>query len=203
MTLQLKISLRDSRDPLIWRRVLIDGDASFYELHLVIQGAFEWAFTHLFRFAPHERSDTSIGMLWDDPLDDYEEETRPADKVLLKEALTEAGQHYYYVYDFGDNWEHDILVEKVTDEACPQPRVLAGEGMPPPEDCGGIPGYYHLLEALANPRHPEHKDMKAWLGIKPGYFWDRHYFSLEETNQSVEACLSVMRDRMKDGRMIG
>lgn len=72
-----------------------------------------------------------------------------------------------YVYDFGDNWVHEITVEAF-DADYPKnfPKCLAGEGATPPEDVGGEPGYEHYLEVMADPHHSEYEGMVAWSDDK-------------------------------------
>ena len=80
--------------------------------------------------------------------------------------VSEAGDKFVYEYDFGDSWEHVILVEKILqlETGVNYPICLGGKRACPPEDCGGIWGYGDLLEAIQDPTHPEHKDMLEWLG---------------------------------------
>ena len=85
-----------------------------------------------------------------------------------------------YEYDFGDGWEHQVVVEKVLppDSQKTYARCLDGKNNSPPEDCGGIFGYYDLLKAISNPKHPEHQQLLEWLG-RP---FDPNHFNLQETN---------------------
>ena len=71
----------------------------------------------------------------------------------------------HYLYDFGDSWELQLTVTKIRagDPALGYPRYVAGEWAGPPEDCGGIPGFYHALESLADPQHPDHAQVAEWL----------------------------------------
>jgi hypothetical protein len=91
---------------------------------------------------------------------------------------------FLYEYDFGDSWEHLIVVEKILppDADFQHPVCLAGANACPPDDCGGIPGYYNLVEALADPKHPEHEELKEWIGGD----WDPLRFDLEKTNRSLK-----------------
>jgi hypothetical protein len=87
-------------------------------------------------------------------------------KVKLKDVFQRLKARLVYEYDFGDGWLHDVVLERVTDSdpKGKYPWVLAGKGACPPEDCGGIPGYYELLETLRNPRHPNREETLEWLG---------------------------------------
>jgi hypothetical protein len=72
------------------------------------------------------------------------------------------------IYDFGDDWRHEILLEAILlrEDRRKYPRCIGGAHACPPEDCGGIPGYHHVLEVLANPDDDEHEEMLEWLGGK-------------------------------------
>lgn len=83
-----------------------------------------------------------------------------------------------YTYDFGDNWEHQILFERIipAEKDVEYPRCIKGARACPPEDCGSVPGYYNLLEILKNPKHEEHEEMLGWLGGE----YDPEYFDANE-----------------------
>jgi hypothetical protein len=103
-------------------------------------------------------------------------------KVLLRQVLKKPKDRLIYEYDFGDSWEHSVVLEQVLahELRARYPVILAGKRACPPEDCGGVPGYYRLLEVLASPRHPEHRDMVEWIG---GAF-DREAFDVGALNRS-------------------
>lgn len=90
---------------------------------------------------------------------------------------------FVYEYDFGDSWDHDILVEKIIqpEEELLHPVCLKGKRARPPEDCGGAPGYYMFLEAIRDPKHPEHEDMLEWAGGK----FDPEKFDIDEINRRL------------------
>jgi hypothetical protein len=98
--------------------------------------------------------------------------------------LAEVGKKFVYEYDFGDGWEHEVKVEKLlpANAEFKHPICLGGEQACPPEDCGGILGYYRLLETLANPKDPEHEQMKEWIGGE----WDAEYFNQAGTNADLK-----------------
>jgi hypothetical protein len=110
-----------------------------------------------------------------------------AGKAALAAAdrLVEAGIRY--TYDFGDDWEHDILVEKVfdRDEAASYPRCTAGQRATPPEDCGGIWGYHNLTDVLTDPTHPEHEDTLEWLGLDHATEFDPASFDAKTVTQAL------------------
>ena len=82
------------------------------------------------------------------------------------DAVAGQGSRFLYRYDFGDNWRHDVEVEKVlpADEAVTVPACVDGRRACPPEDCGGTGGFERLLEILDDPSHPEHRERREWMG---------------------------------------
>lgn len=169
--LQLRIELRHLR-PKIWRRVLVPETITLRRLHAVIQAAFPWDGGHLHEFVV-------AGMRYGTSDPDYDlPGSVLSEKTRLTEAMTPSGT-IDYVYDFGDSWEHRIKVEKTLPAVDMKlPRCLGGANAAPPEDCGGVPGYLEFVQAIADPAHPEHEDMKAWIGRD----WDSHAFDIEHVN---------------------
>lgn len=172
-TLQLHIELRGSK-PKIWRRVLVPETITLVKLHAVIQAVFGWSGGHLHEFSVgEERFGTP------DPEYDAWGEVRNERTTRLASALGGA-RTMNYVYDFGDNWQHRIKVEK-TFEPAPAgmlPLCVAGASATPPDDCGGIYGYYDFVAAVSDPQHPEHAEMTEWIG-RP---WDVAEFDLNRAN---------------------
>jgi Plasmid pRiA4b ORF-3-like protein len=115
----------------------------------------------------------------------------------LFNVLTRAGTKAVYSYDFGDSWEHQIVVEKrlAPEPGRPYPACLAGERHGPPEDCGGIPGFYNLLEAISDPEHEQHEELLDWLGDD----FDPQAFSVEEVNRRL-ALLQRRRKKAAAGK---
>jgi hypothetical protein len=154
---RLHIALADT-SPLVWRRVEVPVDASLKMLHDVIQGAMGWLDYHLWEF---EAQDKRYGL----PDPDWDDDGLFAAKnIKLKTLLDRGVRHILYTYDMGDSWEHIVTVEAI-ENAQPgtkYPRYIEGERRAPPEDCGGTPGFEAFLEAVVNPRHPEHKSITAW-----------------------------------------
>ncbi|WP_200939686.1 plasmid pRiA4b ORF-3 family protein [Deinococcus sp. Leaf326] len=156
--LQLKLTLEGLR-PAIWRRVTIPANATFTGLHGVIQGAMGWENYHLYSFKQERREIVGQQRLF-----------KVFDCVRVKVE---------YLYDFGDSWTHQVVLEKVLANPLDrQPRVLAGEHAGPPEDCGGVWGYAELLDILNDPSHPEYNERLAWVGGA----WDPEQFDLNEAN---------------------
>ncbi len=108
-----------------------------------------------------------------------------AEKIKLNEYLHREGQTFTYIYDFGDDWTHTILVEELIDQKAVRVELLAGKGACPPEDCGGTWGYEDLQGALADPKHEMHEEMREWLGLEKGANWDTNSFDLETAKVTV------------------
>jgi hypothetical protein len=159
MVCQLKVTLLDT-DPPIWRRVLVDGASTLAQLHDVIQAAFGWQNGHLHEFddgkARYGPPDRDPDADWEPPVD--ERRTR-------LDAIAVAGSTLGYLYDFGDSWEHEIVVEEVRNASSDLelPACVDGRRACPPEDCGGTGGYDQLLAILADPTHPERDEYLEWL----------------------------------------
>ena len=154
---QLRIELREVLPP-VWRRFLVPGSITLPGLHRVIQEVMGWEnrHLHLFRFGKKE-----YGI----PDPEYPSEMRNERGRRLREFLRDEGETFGYQYDFGDNWEHDVVVERiVTGAEVTDAKVLEGERSCPPEDVGGPPGYMEYLEALKDPSHPDHQQMVEWRG---------------------------------------
>jgi hypothetical protein len=156
---QLKITLLDTKPP-IWRRVLVDGTSTLDHLHEVIQAAFGWWNYHLHEF---EVGRNRYGI--PDPDDDRGEPPRDERRTRL-DAIASEGSSFRYTYDFGDGWDHRVVIEKRLPRTpgTPIPACIDGRRACPPEDCGGTWGYRELLEILSDPTHPEHGERREWLG---------------------------------------
>jgi hypothetical protein len=158
---QFKITLLDSR-PKIWRRIQIQ-DCSLDKLHEHIQTAMGWTNSHLHHFEIGKKR-------YGDPdlLADTGEELEDSTTTRISEILPASGKafRFVYTYDFGDDWQHEVLFEGVVEavKGTKLPICLEGERACPPEDCGGPPGYEHLLAVLDDPKHEDYKDMKRWIG---------------------------------------
>jgi len=174
---QIKIGLRDAKPP-IWRRVLVQADVSLARLHSIIQIAFGWDDSHMHVFeTPYGdfgRPDRELGYRAEKP-------------VTLEQVAQQAKDKIQYTYDFGDSWSHEILVEKVLarDPALSYPRCVGGRRAAPPDDSGGIWGYESLVEALTDPRHPDHQDRLEWMGLDDASQFDAAAFDPEQVNQAL------------------
>ncbi|MDY7026950.1 MAG: plasmid pRiA4b ORF-3 family protein [Spirochaetota bacterium] len=154
---QLKVTLKESSPP-IWRRIQVNSDISLYKLHQILQVVMGWLDYHLHQFVIH-------GEYYGVPEPDFDFEVKNEKRVKLNQVASRPGDKIVYEYDFGDSWEHVILLEKILEpeDRGHYPICLKGKRACPPEDCGGIWGYYDLLEAMQDPAHPEHDDILEWL----------------------------------------
>jgi hypothetical protein len=176
---QIKVTLLGTRPP-IWRRLLVPADLTLEQLHPILQTAMGWTNSHLHEF---RHGQTTYGRR--DPwLDDFGmNDVRSEGSVRLSSVLGRAGAKIKYTYDFGDGWEHQIVVEKTLpiDPEDTYPRCLGGRRQCPPEDCGGIGGFYDLLGKLSDPNHEEYEEMLEWIG---GGF-DPDAFSVDDVNEAL------------------
>jgi len=164
--LQLRIALT-SINPLIWRRIQIPVSYTFWDLHVAIQDAMGWTDSHLHVFRVFD-------LLGDDvvqigiPVDDFPDGHRTLHdrEIPVGAHLTEFSPVLIYEYDFGDEWIHTVCLEfrRSAEPGQSYPVCIAGERSCPPEDCGGAYMYPELLEALADPTHPDHARLREWAG---------------------------------------
>ena len=174
---QLKVTLLGSKPP-IWRRVLVPSDLTLAKLHGVLQTVMGWYDEHMHefragqnRFGRSEPKDPGMRM----PGVESESTT------TLSAVLRKAGARMTYTYDFGDSWEHGIVLEKqlAADPHTTYPLCTDGQLACPPEDCGGIHGYYALLHARTNPKHPRHEELCDWIGDR----FNPEAFSVDKVNR--------------------
>ena len=161
---QFKISLQEI-NPTIWRRIQVPAKYSFWDLHVAIQDSMGWFDSHLHVFRlkkPHGKKIIEIGI----PMDDFDDI-----KILqgwdeyISDYLFEPGMIATYEYDFGDSWNHEIVLEGILlkDKTSNYPRCIDGQRACPPEDCGGIWGYENLLKVIADPDNDEYESTIEWL----------------------------------------
>lgn len=164
---QFKISLSGIRPP-IWRRIQVPETYSFWDLHIAIQDVMGWDDCHLHEFrilSPILRQEVRIGI----PVDDHmflDSALHPCWEMKIADYFTQEKTSASYVYDFGDGWIHKITLEKIIlrDKSDKYPTCIKGKRACPPEDCGGVGGYYNLLEIIKNPEHERYREMTEWLG---------------------------------------
>lgn len=172
---QLKVTLAEIEPP-IWRRLLVPVDYTLTRLHRVIQIAFGWQDYHLHSFHIH-------GEDYAPPDQENEPGTR-SEKVAMKKLGLRLKTKIKYEYDFGDSWEHQILVEGhlLLEEPAGVPVCLGGQRACPPEDCGGVGGYQEMLDAFQDPDNPRCDQFKQWLGMEA---WDAEAFHLDQVNEGL------------------
>jgi hypothetical protein len=157
---RLRITLRHV-EPAVWRRLEVPADSTFETLHRYLNTAMGWLDYHLHDFNIGQRRIAAGDADWESewPCEDES-------GVVLGDVLAEGARAFVYRYDFGDDWEHLVEVEHVgpAEPHMFTPRCIEAVGACPPEDCGGVPGYLGLLEALADPEHPDRADLLEWLG---------------------------------------
>jgi hypothetical protein len=158
-TYQIKITLVGAKPP-IWRRILIADSVSLPRFHDIVQTVMGWTDSHLHQFIADGKCYGTP-----DPDDDFMD-TLDERRYRIGQLLGREKDALRYEYDFGDGWQHKITLEKVlpVDPGTILPICVKGKGACPPEDVGGIWGYYSFLEALADPTHPEHEEYKEWIG---------------------------------------
>ena len=183
MAYQFKIQLSNVTKPPVWRRVIVAEKLTFHELHEVIQEVFGWDDFHLYQFSPSGYGSNPVIAI--PSKDDWEQPEMNAKKTKLNKIFTQEKQSFNYIYDFGDDWSHKIVLEKLVPDAIENPVCLDGKGTCPPEDCGGAWGYENLKVILADPTHEEYKEMKEWLGLEDDEEWDANEFNLNEVNESL------------------
>lgn len=177
---QIKVTLLGTKPP-IWRRLLVPASMTLVKLHDVLQTAMGWAGGHMHEFRTADRhfgipdpEDRSMGM-----------QVENERSIRLSSVLRRAGAKLIYTYDFGDNWEHSVVLEKLLPAQLSldleYPICIDGKLACPPDDCGGIPGYYELIEALADPEHDRHEEISEW--ISDGF--DPQAFSVENVNRML------------------
>lgn len=188
--LQLRITLLNVK-PLVRRRVLANANLTFLQLHHVIQAAMGWEDCHLHEF---EVGRQSIGTSSKEDTFFGGEPALPESKHRLGEILANHKKFRYW-YDFGDDWWHEITIEKRLDATPDDPpvRLVDGENACPPEDCGGPWGYAKLCTVLADPDHPEHEEMLDWIGDD----FDPKAFDLEASAKQVSRCVRTPAEKKK------
>jgi hypothetical protein len=177
---QIKVSLLGTKPP-IWRRLLVPASMTLAKLHDVLQTAMGWAGGHMHEFRTADRhfgipdpEDRSMGM-----------QVENERSIRLSSVIRSAGAKLIYTYDFGDNWEHAVVLEKLLPAQLSldleYPICIDGKLACPPDDCGGIPGYYELIEALADPEHDRNEEISEWISD----VFDPQAFSVEEVNRKL------------------
>jgi hypothetical protein len=172
---RLKVTLRGFKPP-IWRRFVVPSDVTLKRLHDSLQAVMGWTDSHLHQFE-------SRGVCYGTSDREFDFTPVSENRTRVCQVLQHPKDRLTYEYDFGDDWVHDVVLEEILPpgQGGPYPLIESGKRACPPEDVGGVYGYLNLLEALADPKHPEHRDMMAWVG---GAF-DPEAFDVGEANLAI------------------
>jgi len=184
----LKIQLLDI-EPAIWRRFVVPGSITLDRLNDVIQIVMGWTDSHLHEFSIGKKRYTEYPESNDDGL--------PCGKYRLGDLIKQNGRVFRYLYDFGDSWEHELVLEESryfnldlrTELTC-----LEGKRACPPEDVGGVPGYFEFCQALKDPNHEEHDSYVEWSGGD----YDSESFDADAVNWELMKYLRWSRDRYQN-----
>ena len=156
-------------DPLVWRRIQVPEAYSFWDLHVAIQDAMGWLDCHLHEFRLLDPSGMLVSIGIPTGEESRDQPVLRGSDIRLSGFFERPGWHAppaMYAHDFGDDWEHTLAHEGMlmAKASATYPRCLAGARRCPPEDCGGVHGYAEFLQAIADPKHPEHAEMRGWAG---------------------------------------
>jgi hypothetical protein len=185
---QLKISL-DHVKPAIWRRFIVDSDIKLPDLHKVIQTVMGWYNSHLHQFRINDQFYSSPD---EEALSEYVDYR----KIRLNAVIANEKQKFHYDYDFGDGWEHTLVLEKIIpkEKNKKYPMCIAGKRNCPPEDCGGPGGYEGMLEIIKDPSDEEYEEMMDWLGGD----YDPEEFDIDSINELLQekdyGCVQLFDD---------
>ena len=181
----LNIQLVDIEPP-VWRRFVVPASITLDRLHDVIQIVMGWTDSHLHEFTIGNKRYTEYPESKEDGL--------PCGRYRLGDLIKQKGRTFQYLYDFGDGWEHELVLEEsryFNPELRTELACLDGQRACPPEDVGGVPGYFEFLNALKDPNHEEHESYVEWFG---GSF-DSERFDPESINRELMKYLRWSRDR--------
>src|SRR5713101_998646 len=158
---RLKVTL-DHVKPTVLRRVEVPFDIRLDRLHLTLQAAIGWTNSHLYEIRARD-------VRWSTPYPDADwgNDFLDARKACLVDVLEDVGtKTLRYLYDFGDGWEHTTKIERIAD-AVPgvaYPRLVEAAGRCPPERRRRSRRYAELLQAIDDPKHERHAELKDWIG---------------------------------------
>jgi len=176
--LEFKITLQGINNPVIYRTIQIPSNFTFYDLHVIIQSAFNWEDAHLFEFMIKKKR---IG----DYKDEFgEENLLSAREILLEDEFQRKAQKALYIYDFGDNWEHEIVLQKSFEpqKGKKYPVCIEAQGNTPPEDVGGVWGFESFKEIMKDKNHSEYLEMREWYDHE----YDENYCSINKINAMLQ-----------------
>lgn len=178
---QLKVTLKGMRPP-IWRRILVASTTKLDDIHLILQIVMGWTDSHLHEFIQGRNR-------YGEPDEDFPSDAQDETQYRLDQILKKEKEKLIYIYDFGDGWEHEVVLEKILpfETSAVLPLCLKGSRACPPEDIGGIGGYMMFLDAISDPTHPEHQVMLEWIAEDIEGPFDPEAFDLTEVNQLLQS----------------
>ena len=190
MGFQFKIQIQGLNKPPVWRKVAVPANFTFLKFHQVIQVAFGWEDYHLFEFRDKEyQSKIRISVPVEDDFFDpgFFAEVKDASIMKLSDIFNDKFRKLLYVYDFGDNWVHEITLESICDDKQKKAICLSGKGACPPEDCSSIYGYEEIKDIFStNPDSEQAEEYRDWLGLEDGENWDAEAFDINEVNNCLK-----------------
>ena len=179
---QIKISL-DGVKPPIWRRIVVNSDTSLSDFHKIIQTSMGWMNSHLHQFIKGNTFYSNC-----DDFDDFDfmgtNKQVDYSDISISDILKKEKDKIKYEYDFGDGWEHTILLEEIKENSIKiaHPKCIKGKRACPIEDCGGVWGYQNLTEIMNDPKHPEYEEMAEWIGD----VFEPEEFDIDFVNEMLE-----------------
>ena len=172
---EIRVQLQEIEPP-IWRVLKVRPQTSLARFHKILQKAMGWTNSHLHLFQIDGKEYGEGDFEWDFDVQDYS-------GMRLDKVFTEDRKSFLYEYDMGDNWRHEItLLGTVEGAEGEKVACVGGARACPPEDCGGVTGYYHLLEALADPEHEDYDMLMEWVGGR----YDPDAFDAESVDRSLK-----------------
>ncbi|MFA5414873.1 MAG: plasmid pRiA4b ORF-3 family protein [Methanoregula sp.] len=163
--------------PQIWRRIQVPEDYTFWDLNVAIQAVMDWGGYHLHEFSmtnPKTGEEDNIGV----PSEDSEYDVKKGWKTKIAGYFSPTNKRATYLYDFGDDWEHTVVFEKIlpVEPGTIYPICIGGKRSAPPEDVGGLMGFEEFIEIMKDPDHEEHEEMAEWYGDE----FDPEHFDCDE-----------------------
>ena len=154
MLYELKVVLKEIRPP-IWRVIQVPSSTNLRRMHKILQKAMGWTNSHLYLFELDGKKYSEPNADWD---------VLDSGKLTLENIFAGGRTSFQYEYDMGDGWEHEITFKRQIENGETKPSCIGGARACPPEDCGSVPGYYQLLEAISDPKNEDHDSMLEWVG---------------------------------------
>lgn len=183
---QLKVVIKNSKPP-IWRRCIVPAGITFSQLAIILNEIMEWSGCHLFEFEFYH-----MEVRINEDIDDSREKDSWTDYDLLDASVThidsfmEHEAWFTYTYDYGDNWQHRVTIEKILDDAENYPQVIKYKGKGPKEDCGGLASFYEYQKILEDEKHPDHEEISRWM-----WNWVNSDYDILAVNERLQKYFTV------------